>query len=278
MDEKNITPPIQNIDKLWDLVEFFFETKVAFLVVYNKYETEVLKHAKEKRVDRKILRLDREEVSKLIDLSKLVKLRNDYLLPLKELSHQMFRRSDSTDPFDRWVNSIFHEISILKEEHYRVKKIAAEYEVVNERDESLLILDEVHEAFPRITNHVYNLFEKATQRLEKLLPNFNKFKVLIRSVNLHGEQILSQVYDKGLESFYEKMYPQFGAFDGYVTVAQSFVDSGFLQQAREALSKAETFLTKYKGTTSLYYQELVAQFTKLQNQCDQLKYSALSEG
>ncbi|RME79202.1 MAG: hypothetical protein D6785_11400 [Planctomycetota bacterium] len=272
MEQKIVRNVEKNINKIWDLVVLFFQTKLSFLNIYQKYEHDVLKHAAERGVDRRDLRLSQEEVSKLIDFSQLVQLRNVYLTPLKELSHELFRRADSTDPFDRWVNSIFHEISILKEEHYRVKKIAAEYEVVNEDEEFSLILDEVHEAFPRIIHHVYQLFQKTTHRLEMILPKFNRTKVLVRSVFLFGEELLRPHYENGLESFYYKMYPEGGPFEGYTVAAKSFLDSGFFAEAKEAIEKAascKSILNNESLNNEPWFQEISAEFTKIYHYCKQ---------
>ncbi|RME03699.1 MAG: hypothetical protein D6805_05575 [Planctomycetota bacterium] len=249
--------------RIWDLLENFFKAKLFFKEIYDQYEEMVLEHARRRGVHRKDLRLEQEELTKLIDFSKLVELRDKYLAPLKELSHEIFRQSDSTDRFDRFVNTIFHEISILKEEHYKVKKFAAEYEEENETEEFTIILDEVHEAFPRIIHHVHNLFRKAKKRLEKLLPRYNREKVFVRSVYIFGEDLLSREYSEGVIGFYERMYPRYGAFEGYTVVAKSFYDSGFHLQAKEAIGLAKGFLERYTDHQDEFFQKLYLMYTEV---------------
>src|SRR5438477_5368895 len=149
----------------WDLIFHFFEAQRQFRETYDTYETKVLQYAEERSVDRRFLRLSAEEVSGLLDFRKLENLRNDELEALKAVSHNIFRNEDSTDPFDRYVSQIFHELSILKEEQYKVSTFAPEYKKLEERAEYESILDEVHEAFPRQVHGIYELFRKAEERL-----------------------------------------------------------------------------------------------------------------
>ena len=64
----------------------------------------------------------------MLEFKSLESLRDDYIQELKDLCHDVFRTADRTDPLDRYVSDIFHEVSILKEEHYTVKTYAPQYE------------------------------------------------------------------------------------------------------------------------------------------------------
>ena len=227
----------QGSEQFWDLIESFFETARAFGETYETYETKVLQYAEERGVDRRFLRLSGEEVSGLLDFKKLESLRNGALQRLKTIAHTIFRAEDTTDPFDRYVSQIFHELSILKEEQYKVSKFATDY--AKEADSAAYesILDEVHEAFPRQVHAIYELLKKAQARLESLLPHFAHDKVTIRSLYLFGDETFRGFYPNGTEDVLKLMYPTGGALEGYVTVARSFLESGFREYAIEALEK-----------------------------------------
>jgi hypothetical protein len=226
----------------WDLIFHFFEAQRQFRETYDTYETKVLQYAEERSVDRRFLRLSAEEVSGLLDFRKLENLRNDELEALKAVSHNIFRNVDSTDPFDRYVSQIFHELSILKEEQYKVSTFAPEYRKREEtKAEYESILDEVHEAFPRQVHGIYDLFQKAQGRLEELLPHFAKGptgKVTIRSLYLFGDETFRGFYPNTIEDVYKIVYPVGGPVEGYITVAKSFREAGFHEYATEALEKA----------------------------------------
>jgi hypothetical protein len=227
----------------WDLISHFFEAQRQFRETYDTYETKVLQYAEERGVDRRFLRLSAEEVSGLLDFRKLENLRNGELQILKTISHKIFRSEDSTDPFDRYISQIFHELSILKEEQYKVSTFAPEYMKSEEKAEYESILDEVHEAFPRQVHGIYDLFQKAQGRLEELLPDFAREwrsprgKVAVRSIYLFGDDAFRGFYPNTIEDVYEIIY-QGGPMEGYLTVAKSFLDSGFRAHAIEALEKA----------------------------------------
>ena len=222
---------------IWDLVSEFFEARALFMKIYQAYEERVLRHAKERGVDRKVLRLDAKGVSALLDLRLLAELRERHLDKLKDISHDLFRSEEATDVFDRYVSDIFHEISILKEEHFKIYTFAPEYDHLKEEEEYREILDEVHELFPHKVHHVHVLFQKAEDRLEQLLPAYGKKRILVRSLYLFGEGLVGDVYDGGLEGFYRILYPNLGAVEAYFEVGKSFLASGFLKQAQEALEK-----------------------------------------
>jgi hypothetical protein len=224
----------------WDLVAIFFEAQRTFRETYETYETKVLQYAEERGVDRRLLRLTAEEVSGLLDLKKLEQLRNDQLQSLKTISHRIFRAETTTDPLDRFISQIFHELSILKEEQYKVSQFAPEYREREDEQAYQSILDEVHEAFPRQVHGIYELFKKGQARLETLLshPRFARDKVTVRSTYLFGDDVFRGFYPNAMEDVLAIMFPKGGAVEGYVVVARSFLDAGFREYAIEALERA----------------------------------------
>lgn len=221
----------------WDLVEAFFQARTAFASVYDTYNTRVLAHAAERGVDRRDLRLDAESVSKLLDFGKLESLRNEPLHNLKEIAHVLFRKRASTDKLDRYASEIFHELSILKEEQYKVSTFAPEYHKRNEIDEYESILDEVHKEFPRKVNNIRDLFQKACWRIEAILKTKNREAVFVRSLALFGEKTLEKAYPGGVTDFYWAVYSG-GPLEGHLVAARSFAAGGFKPQALSEASRA----------------------------------------
>ena len=222
---------------IWDLIDAFYNARALFMDIYEAYEDGVLQHAKERGIDREELRLDAKGISALLDMKTLSDLRDNHLLPLKEISHDLFRSDDATDLFDRYVHDAFHEISILKEEHLKVYSFAPENAHLEEEEEYQAIMDEVHQLFPHKVHHVHALFGKAKGRLEQILPAFGEDRVLVRSLFLFGDELLGNVYEGGLAGFYKYLYPEHGAVEGYCRVGKSFLASGFLEKAREAFEE-----------------------------------------
>jgi hypothetical protein len=231
---------------LWEIVTKFFVAKKSFMVQHTNYDRLVKSYAKKQSVDRRQLQLGTREVAGLLDFKSIEELRNHHLRELKRLSHEMYRTEEITDLFDKYVSDIYHEISILKEEHYTVLTYAPAYEEgqqgdLTERDK---ILEEVHEFFPRKMEQVNSLFQKAQIRLEELLPEYGQDRVLVRSMYLFGDKLLKGLYKNGLVDLYKKVYTKGGAVEGFLTAARSFHESGFDEQAEQALKKAKAALKK----------------------------------
>jgi hypothetical protein len=218
----------------WELVDLFYSAMGNFRRLHDAYDRKVLKYSAERGVDRKNLKLSAEEVSGLFDFKALERLRDQSLYFLKENAHKLFRSSDSTDTFDRYVSEIFHEISILKEEHYTVKV----YGPLDNNGMSSMMLEEVHTYFPIRLGKVKALFEKARVRLEALFPQHARNPILVRSLYMFGDGLLAGVYAGGLEELYRFLYPAGGAAEGYLRVGESFLQSGFWKLAKESLEKA----------------------------------------
>ena len=172
---------------IWTIVELYYRAHAIFRQQYDRYEERVLHYSNKLGLHRLDLRLNPEDVAGLLDLKAMERLRDGYLRELKDLCHQVFRGQDRTDLLDRYVSDIFHEISILKEEHYNVKTYAPQYERDAAEVELKYILDEAHWLFPQKLNQIRFLFGKAQARMEELLPTFRKIKIFIRSLYLYRD-------------------------------------------------------------------------------------------
>ena len=110
----------------WRVVERFYLAWKNFQSVHDRYEQIVHDYVDKLGVPREKIRLDPKDLFELLSTQDLEVLRDDFLTPLKTACHRLFRTEDSTDFLDRLVNDIFHELSILKEEHYNVLTYATD--------------------------------------------------------------------------------------------------------------------------------------------------------
>jgi len=237
--------------RTWSIIRFFYLALIRFRAQFESYERLVKAHARSLGVDREVLRLSPRELAELLEFKNLESLRDDYILPLKEFCHLVFRTADRTDRLDRFVSDIFHEISILKEEHYTLKTYAPMYERDAQEVELNYIVDEAHVMFPQKLNHIRYLFGKALERMEDHLPHTRSLPIVVRSLYLHrNDDFVRCAYPDGLGGFYRLIYP-LGAFDGFCQVAQSFYHSGFYDQALDAFACAAR---EYKGALAVFAQ------------------------
>ncbi|NCF98280.1 MAG: hypothetical protein GWP39_02070 [Planctomycetia bacterium] len=110
----------------WRVVERFYRSWTNFQSMHDRYEQIVQDYVEKLGTPRDKIRLDPRDLFELLSTQDLEVLRDNYLTPLKEACHRLFRTEDSTDFLDRLVNDIFHELSILKEEHYNVLTYATD--------------------------------------------------------------------------------------------------------------------------------------------------------
>jgi hypothetical protein len=231
---------------IWTIVELFYRSHIIFRQQYDRYEERVLHYSNKLGLHRLDLRLNPEDLAGLLDLKAMEGLRDGHLQALKDLCHQVFRGQDRTDLLDRYVSDIFHEISILKEEHYNVKTYAPQYARDAAEVELKYILDEAHGLFPQKLNQIRFLFGKAQARMEELLSSFRKVRIFIRSLYLQRDDFVREAYEDGIRQFYRYMYPD-GPLEGFFEVAQSFLASGFFPQALEAFRFAEAEYAGLRG-------------------------------
>jgi len=202
--------------------------------LFDSYEARVAKFAEQSATDRSRLKLPADELQSLLDFKSLEELRDREILRLKETAHELFRVADSTDRLDHFISNIYHEISILKEEHYTLK----EDFVRMDRREYDRFFREVAEFYPKRLRHVKNLYQKALRRLEEILPEMADERIVVRSLYLFGEDLLVGAYRSGLKGLYNHMYPELGDVGGYGVVGKSFLESGFTEEALHAFRKA----------------------------------------
>lgn len=227
---------------IWKIVRLFYTAEAIFNRQHDRYEELVAQYVRILGKPREEIRLEPKELSELLHFQDMEKLRDDYLEPLKQHSHALFRSDDTTTFLDRLVNDIFHEISILKEEQYNVLTYSPRAADVDTRGELDAILDEVHEMFPSKVHRMKHLFETARDRLEKILPTYKRNQVLIRSLFLYRNEFVAKAAPDGLIHLYRVIYGKDRPFEGFVEVGGSFQRSGFLENALEAHNAGLQFL------------------------------------
>ncbi|HIC23406.1 MAG TPA: hypothetical protein EYO84_08270 [Planctomycetes bacterium] len=234
----------------WRVVERFYCARQVFSSVHDRYEQIVHSYVEKFDQPREEIRLAPRELVELLSTQDLEKLRDQYLMPLKQACHRLFRTEVSTDFLDRLVNDIFHELSILKEEHYNVLTYDVDDAARNsdpERDlqlEQKAVLDEVHNMFPQKVHRIAHLFDVGTSALEALLHRWKQDPVLIRSLFLQRDQFVKESYEDGLCHFYRLMYGEQNAWQGYRIVGDSFLASGFVSHAHVAYSEGLESLSR----------------------------------
>lgn len=240
----------------WQLLRLFFRSRRAFLEIFERYEERVLSFCELMKTHRSRLKLDADDLLSLVDFKSLETLRDREILTLKETAHELFRKPDETDRLDHYISTIYHELSILKEEHYTLKEEFLHYE----QSEYDRFFREVSEFYPKRLRHIKNLYGKALRRLEDLLPAMCREKIVVRSLYLFGEELLRDGYRGGLARLYRKMYPEFGEAEGWAAAGASFLDAGFRERAAEAYVMAEGALSrKRKGRNSPRFRALSAE-------------------
>jgi hypothetical protein len=241
----------------WLLLRSFFASRRQFIAIFDRYEHSVARFAEDLETDRSRLKLPADEVLDLLDLRSLEILRDEVVAGLKSTSHELFRGRDETDRFDHLVSNIYHELSILKEEHYTLK----EEHLRHDRHEYDRFFREISEFYPKRLRHIRNLYSRAQRRLADLLPQMGGERILIRSLYLLGEEHLGRDYPGGISGLYRRMYPEGGEVEGCLTVARSFCSSGFLEEALEAYRRARA---AGRGTRSSRMQEAQSGISELE--------------
>ena len=152
---------VRSDERRWILLRTFYQSFRSFSAIFEQYERRVLEFAERYGVDRKVLKLPPEELHSLLDSEALLALRDLELDPLREVAHQLFRGPYVPDPFDTYVTNIYHEVSMLKEEHRTIGDPATHLD----REEYDRYYREVNVYYPRRLRHVRDLYRKARKRL-----------------------------------------------------------------------------------------------------------------
>jgi hypothetical protein len=226
------TPSSSAEERRWLLLRSFYSSWKRFLLLFEEYERRVKEFSVRYKTERSRLRLSPDDLVTLIDFKALEDLRDREVSVLREASHDLFRSPDETDRLDHLVSIIYHELSALKEEHYTLRE-----EFVREEEiEYDLFYREVNEYYPKRLRHIRNLYEKADRRLRELLPGMAGDRVVVRSLYLFGPGLLRGVLPGGLDEVYAGMYPA-GPPEGYAAAGESFLASGFREEAAEAFGR-----------------------------------------
>jgi hypothetical protein len=220
---------------IWDFISTFVAARRVFLSIHRRYERRVLSAARARGVPRTELKLPAPQLWKLFHLRRLEMLRDERLRPLRDLAREIFGEGGDEGLMDAYCGHIFHEIAILSEEHRSVGRFVRHHDPRRYR----ALFDEVSGYYPLRLGRVQRFFRAAMRRLDELLPRWSRERVVVRSLYLFGDRLARRAYDRGLEAFYERMYPNGGVIRGYLEAGRSFLDSGFLQHAHEALAQAQ---------------------------------------
>ena len=213
----------------WAILEHHYGSRNEFNAVHHTYEKRVLQLVKERGVARERLRLNPRETRDLFDTWRLEALIREHIHPLRNASHAYFRHNDVAEPYDSNVSRIYHELSILKEEHLSVRDFPRE----GSARAFARLFREVSEYYPQRLKRVRTLFTRAQKRLDELLPDFAEDRIVLRSVFLFRAEMWPEDTLAGLTRFMGKMFPDEGAAHGFLCVARSFFRAGFYREASD---------------------------------------------
>jgi hypothetical protein len=220
---------------VWDFLTAFFTSRRGFNAVFRRYESRVLRFAREAGVHRDDLVLPPADLARLFYPKRLQHLRDKRLAPLRGLAHALFRDAGVVEPLDTICSHVFHEISILMEEHQSVVR----FQHLSDPKRYQQVFDEVSGYYPIRLRRIRRLFADALRRLEELLPGWSRDRVVVRSAYLFGDRLVRGVWEEdGLLGLYVRLYPQGGAVEGWIEAGESFLASGFLPEAEAAARAA----------------------------------------
>ena len=220
---------------LYEIFRNFYNAKSIFYSQKKDFDEYIRKIKEQKSISNgnKLEPIDiMEAVEATIDFAKVME---DYLFPLKEKSHKLFRNEQekTRDSFDLNVSTIYHRAALVKEKEYELENYGPQFKASNLLAEYAKILEDITD-IPEKLLEIDNLFSISEERLEEILklPENNQNKTIIRSIYLNSN--LSEIYSGGIERLYERIYNN-GPAEGYLTVAKSFYDSGFIHEAADAI-------------------------------------------
>jgi hypothetical protein len=238
-----LVPPQDHGSLLWDFLTTFLAARRTFLSVFRGYERRVITAARRAKVKREVLRLPPRELAKLFHLRRLEALRDGRAAPLRDLAQRLFAEHGHPALIDVYCSHVFHELSILSEEHRSVRRFVR----IRDRRSYAQLFQEVSRYYPVRLRRVRKFFDSAMRRIEALLPDWARERVIVRSAYLFGERTARLAYGEGIEALYRRMYPEGGAAQGFLEAARSFQESGFRAEAVEAARRS---LAAAKGRSS----------------------------
>ncbi len=218
---------------LWEFLRRFISARRTFLSIQRRYERRVTEKCKALGVSRENLVLPPSELFKLFNLRRLAFLKETRLKPLRALAEEIFEARGDEDLLDVYCSHIYHELSILGEEHRSVGRFLR----IKDRRRYRQLFEEVSGYYPKRLQRIRRLFTGGLRRIEVLLPKWAQHRVMVRSVYLFGDKLAGHAYGKGVEALYAFMYPEGREIRGYAEAARNFMTSGFMTLAREAAQK-----------------------------------------
>jgi hypothetical protein len=213
----------------WLVIQYHYRSRYAFAHIQRAYESRVKALVAERGIARSEIRLTATETRLLFDTPELEALLRELMLPLRDASHKMFRFSDIAEPYDSKISRIYHELSILKEEHLSVR----DWPEDGGNREFARLFREVSEYYPQRLRRVRDLFVRATKRLDVLLPQFKDNRVVLRSVYLFREELWPEQTRASLVRLLDHMFVDGGAPAGFLRIARSFYRAGFFEDVVE---------------------------------------------
>jgi hypothetical protein len=218
---------------LWDFLRRFVSARRTFLSIQRRYEQRVTQKCRDLDVSRENLVLPPGELFELFNLRRLAFLKETRLKPLRELAEEIFGARGDDELLDVYCSHIYHELSILNEEHRSVGRFLR----IQDRRRYRQLFEEVSGYYPKRLQRIRRLFTGGMRRIEILLPGWAEHRVVVRSVYLFGNKLAGHAYGKGVEALYVRMYPEGREIQGYFEAARSFTTSGFMTRAREAAQR-----------------------------------------
>jgi len=264
--------------RAWEVIRLHHTSRNAFLEVYRDYEARVKRLVGERKIPREELELSPAETAKLFDTARLEALLRDHVGPFREASHALFREEDLAELYDSDASKIFHELSILKEEHLSVRDFPRD----RGGREFARLFAEVSNYYPQRLRRVSDLFARAQKRLDALLPGMRDDAIVLRSAVLFRGELWPEEAEANLARFLGRMFAEDGgAARGFLAVARSFFKAGFFAQAAACarLGIAESSREAPSGGASRAVQarDTIREMDKLVSRCDR-EARALQEG
>ncbi len=225
----------------WAVIEHHFGSKNKFLAIFRAYEERVADLVRDRGVPREKIQLNALETVELFDMPRLQALLREEVLPLRDAAHSLFRDHNIGEPYDSKVSRIYHELSILKEEHLSVTNFPRD----GSAQDFARLFEEVSLYYPERLRRVRDLFAAAQRRLDSLLPRFQADTIVLRSAFLFRARLWPEGARTGLVRFLRRMFPEEGHLRGFLKIGKSFIRAGFYDQAEEcALLGLETRAAK----------------------------------
>jgi hypothetical protein len=155
---------------LWDFIQRFVAARSTFLSIYRRYERRVLRAARSLGVNRNSLVLPPHSLFRLFHLQRMQLLRDYRLRPLRDLAQRTFGDSSDEELLDVYCSHIYHEFTILSEEHRSVGRFLR----IDDKRRYRQLFEEVSGYYPMRLRRIRRLFTGGLRRIEVLLPTWSR--------------------------------------------------------------------------------------------------------